>query len=199
MVNHNIPTQWKEFCGKSKAWCDGFQKAVEKANEKEADPKLEAVLKDIGGVTHSANSQGVPTKSENDDSNHNVNPKNPPGIILRKQCITTFFFCSLTGIDQSPLWPYIAGYVILILFSIFIIGLCCTKHCSKMTRTSKDQNSKNSKTNKKIKTSKNSKPSKGKKASSSKAKNLSAKTSRKRSNAKSSKKSVAKSKSNNRK
>lgn len=82
MVNHNIPSQWKEYCGKSKAWCDGFRKAVEKANEKEVDPKLEAVLKEIGGVTHKANSQGVTTKSENDNDHHDINPKNPTGIIL---------------------------------------------------------------------------------------------------------------------
>lgn len=74
MVNHYVPSQWKEYCGKSKAWCDGFRKAVENANKKESDPKLDAVLKDIDGASSdSKHSPGAATRETNHDHKH-INP-----------------------------------------------------------------------------------------------------------------------------
>lgn len=53
MAPYEIPSNWPDYCRKSKAWCDGFHEAVDKANKRQPSQQLKDILNKINGITGS--------------------------------------------------------------------------------------------------------------------------------------------------
>lgn len=119
-----IPTEWKEYCKKSKPWCDGFYEALVKAAAKYDDAKLKNIVSEIEG-SHESNAPSpttakhlAPTKPNSGEATTAVNEDDKPNVQPpvderhdAKQSNDTFLiiasFCALLFIGAVAIYFFV--------------------------------------------------------------------------------------------